>query len=141
METEPLMSKRTCESLSSYNAPTTSTAEQDQSNKDELLRLVQKLKKDKDTLIKENLKLKNGFGKIMLTNRDLLSSNMKYAKLMNELNENFHLEYDDYICFRENNVKLSNEISTKKSQIVIFQNLNNKYINENKVLKSNIEKI
>ena len=77
----------------------------------------------------------------MLTNRDLLSSNMKYEKLKKELNETFNLLTDDVICLRENIAKLSNEISTKESQIVIFQNLNDKYINENKILKSKIEKI
>ena len=141
MKANPQFCKQTCEDLSVFNLPTIPSTKSNLSNKAELLYLVQMLNKNNNTLKKENQELANGFNKIMETNRDLYNSNKKYEDLRDKLRKNKKLVLDSFLCNFQKSNKLYTETSIMERQITTLQSLNDKYINENKLLESEIVKM
>ena len=141
LEANPLSCKQTCEDLNAYNPPTTPATLPNINSNVVLRHIVQILNKNDYTLIKENRELTFSFKNIKKTNRYLYDTNNNYEVLNKDLDTKSkllqeNLESEIYDC----NV-LSDKVSLMKSKITTLKSLNDKYINENKVLKSKIEKM
>ena len=139
MKPNPLWCKQTSEDLSVYNPPTTPATKRDQSLISELLHLVQNLKSKNSTLKESNQKLFNIFIKNIKTNSKLMESVkilLKLIKYSIEYRESWKKKCKN---LKERNIKLSNKLSVKITQIKALHCSNDKYINENKVLKNEIK--
>ena len=141
METKPLSSKQTSEDLSSYNPSTTSTAKRDQSHKDELLSLVQNLENDVSTLKNSNQKLLNDTIKKFQENSELIMSINNTMRNIESMNASIVSSEKDIMNLQGLKDSLLNNLSTKTTQINALQSSNDKYINQNKVIKNHIKKI
>ena len=135
------MSKRTCESLSSSHPPATSTAKRDQSSKDGLLRLVQNLENDISTLKNTNKKLLNDTINKIQENSELTMSINNTIKNVESINASIVSSEKNVMNLRGLNDSLLKNLSTKTTQINDLQSSNDKYINENKIIKNQIQKI
>ena len=141
MEIKSHSCKQAGKDLIAFTPPMISTAKQNQINKIELQFLVQASNIDNCALKNKNQELINGFYKIMETNRDLYNFNRKYENLVKKLDKSKILLNKKLRCIIDDNHKLNYENLDKRSQIITLKNLNDKYINENKVLKSKIKKM
>ena len=141
MEANPLSCKQTCEDLNANNPPTTPATKPNISSNVVLRHIVQILNKNDYTLIKENRELTFSFNNIKKTNRYLYDSNDNYGDLKKDLDTEFKLLEENIESATDEYNVLSDKVSLMKSKITTLKSLNDKYINENKVLKSKIEKM
>ena len=141
LEVKPLLNKQTCEDLSAYNPPMTPATIRDQSSKYQLQHLVKNLEDENSTLEKSNQKLFNVFIKNIKTNCKLMKSVNDNLDLIKSSIEFIESTKQNKKGYEEIITERSNELSIKITQMKALQSLNDKYTNENKVLKNKIKKI
>ena len=141
MEANPLSCKQTCEDLNAYNPPTTPATKQDQSSKYELQHLIKNLEDENSTLEKSNHELFNDSINNIKSNSELMKSiDRKLKRINNKVNTLDSAE--QYLKdLKDKNTQLSNELSTLTKEMNDLYFSNNEYVNENKIIKNQIQKL